>query len=671
MDDRSLFGPNDPTNIYTPTNVEENPFDSGFLVRTFRNDKPEWNNSGEFNNNTQGFEFDVSGEYTGSDLKILGGHAYLRPGIEYEPLFEVDLNNDGLTALGAGPTNLLNISTNQHHIDDGHGGDSIILKKDNITIDPTSYDGWSATQVIASLDVGGGYEVLWSHTGGKYDVWKVNSEGNFVSKIKANLWEDEVKFNVILNGDGHIGLQPVVNQIGNVHLKHGDNTYNGAPQYYIVDGSNAPIGLTNGGPKGSTSYTNWSAIQVIASLDVGGGYEVLWSHTGGKYDVWKVNSEGNFVSKIKANLWEDEVNFNVDLNGDNYKGLVTVDDQIGNVHLKHGDNTYNGAPQYYIVDGSNAPIGLTNGGPKGSTSYAGWSATQVIASLDVGGGYEVLWSHTGGKYDVWKVNSEGNFVSKIKANLWEDEVKFGVDINLDGDTGLQPVVNQIGNVHLKHGDNTFNGAPQYYIVDGSNAPIGLTNGGPKGSTSYAGWSATQVIASLDVGGGYEVLWSHTGGKYDVWKVNSEGNFVSKIKANLWEDEVNFNVDLNGDNYKGLVTVDDQIGNVHLKHGDNTYNGAPQYYIVDGSNTPIGLTNGGPKGSTSYAGWSATQVIASLDVGGGYEVFWSHTGGKYDVWKVNSEGNFVSKIKANLWEDEVNFNVDSQWRQWSHRFTASR
>ena len=40
------FGPNDPTNIYTPTNVEENPFDSGFLVRTFRNDKPEWNNSG-------------------------------------------------------------------------------------------------------------------------------------------------------------------------------------------------------------------------------------------------------------------------------------------------------------------------------------------------------------------------------------------------------------------------------------------------------------------------------------------------------------------------------------------------------------------------------------------------------------------------------------------------
>ena len=93
------------------------------------------------------------------------------------------------------------------------------------------------------------------------------------------------------------------------------------------------------------------------------------------------------------------------------------------------------------------------------------------------------------------------------------------------DIGLQPV-EEIGSVHLKHGDNTYNGAPQYYIVDGIKDPIGLTNGGAtKGSTSYAGWSATHVIASGD--GGYEVLWTHpTGGKYEVWKVNAEGNFVS-------------------------------------------------------------------------------------------------------------------------------------------------
>ena len=73
---------------------------------------------------------------------------------------------------------------------------------------------------------------------------------------------------------------------------------------------------------------------------------------------------------------------------------------------------------------------------------------------------------TGSKYDVWKVDASGNFVSSIKAKLWEDEVKFGVDLNGDGDTGLV-TVEAIGSVHLKHGDNTYNGAPQYYIVDGS------------------------------------------------------------------------------------------------------------------------------------------------------------------------------------------------------------
>ena len=70
------------------------------------------------------------------------------------------------------------------------------------------------------------------------------------------------------------------------------------------------------------------------------------------------------------------------------------------------------------------------------------------------------------KYDVWKVDASGSFVSSIKAKLWEDEVKFGIDINGDGDTGLV-TIEANGAVHLKHGDNTYNGAPQYYIVDGS------------------------------------------------------------------------------------------------------------------------------------------------------------------------------------------------------------
>ena len=109
-----MFGPTDSTGIYTPTNVEENPFDGGFLVLAYRNDKPEWNNSSWFNYNNFGFEFDTLGKYTGSDIKIVNNHDFPRPGIEYESLFGLDLDNNGvittreilLTCLTSAATNI-------------------------------------------------------------------------------------------------------------------------------------------------------------------------------------------------------------------------------------------------------------------------------------------------------------------------------------------------------------------------------------------------------------------------------------------------------------------------------------------------------------------------------------------------------------------------------------
>ncbi|MDB9851464.1 hypothetical protein OAC62_00795, partial [Amylibacter sp.] len=187
-----------------------------------------------------------------------------RPYIDYEAMFGVDLNNDGIIASGINPNNLMDISGNKHHLDDGHGSNSIIIK--NVTIDPNSNGGLNATQVQKNGDH---YELLLEHTNVKYDVWKVDASGNFVSSIKAKLWEDEEKFSdaldehgdkikVDINGDGDTGLV-TVEATGNAYLKHGDNTFNGAPQYYIVDGTDtniisSHIGLTRGGEKGPTSY---------------------------------------------------------------------------------------------------------------------------------------------------------------------------------------------------------------------------------------------------------------------------------------------------------------------------------------------------------------------------------------------------------------------------------
>jgi hypothetical protein len=117
----------------------------------------------------------------------------------YESWFQFDLDGIGGTIISPGQVSMLtDISGNQHHIDDGHGSVSIILKRDNVTIDPNSYPGWNVTQVE---DSGTGYEVYWSHSSGKFQVWKHDAAGNYVSHVNAHLWQHEKTFQVDLNGD--------------------------------------------------------------------------------------------------------------------------------------------------------------------------------------------------------------------------------------------------------------------------------------------------------------------------------------------------------------------------------------------------------------------------------------------------------------------------------------
>ena len=493
----------------TPLHVEES-----FTNEGFQNDYPdgnfwvlfqreEWANKGGVSNyGYMARKYDASGVSKGTDFVKTGNHVELRPYMEYEAMFGVDLNNDKIIPTGINPNNLMDISGNQHHIDDGHVSDGIILKIDNTTIDPNSNGGLNATQVQKNGDY---YEVLLEHENVKYDVWKVNSEGNFVSSIKAKLWQDEKKFGVDINLDGDTGLQPV-EEIGSVHLKLGDNTYNGAPQYYIVDGIKDPIGLTHGGAATrSTSYAGWSATQVIASGD--GGYEVLWSHTGGKYEVWKVSSEGNFLSYNKAKLWQDELKFGVDLNGDSDTGLVTVEDN-GGVLLKHDDNSY------FIVKGSNDPVGLTSGGAsKGPTSFPGWSATQVEASAS--GGYEVFWSHSSGKTTAWKVDALGSYQSHISVTKSVTEsgitiIKYDDHSWKFGGNGNDSLSGSIGNDTIDGGDGNdhINGYSGHDTLMGGDGNDGLRgshgndqiDGGTGSDTITTGSGLDKIILRIGDGG---------------------------------------------------------------------------------------------------------------------------------------------------------------------------
>jgi hypothetical protein len=440
------------TNTYTPTNVEENPFDGGFLVLASRNDvTPNWDNSSWFNYNNFGFEFNTLGKYTGSDIKIVNNYAMPRPGIEYESLFELDLDNNGVITPRESPTNLLDISGNQHHLDDGHGGDSIILKRDNVIIDPNSNGGLNATQVQKNGDH---YELLLVHENVKYDVWKFDASGNFVSSIKAKLWEDELKFGIDINGDGDTGLVEIEDN-GDVHLKHGDNTYNGAAQYYIINENDDPIGLTYAGwAIRSDSSNGWNVTQVEESGD---GYQIFWSGPDGKYSVWNVDALGSIQSQVTAPLWQHEITFEHDLNGDLSKGLVTIEDN-GNINLAHGDNQYIGDAKYYIVKGNDNPISLTQGGvAKSYASSNAWKFTQVEESGD---GYQILLSGPDGKYSVWNVDALGSIQSQVTAKLWQHEITFEYDLNGDGlDSGDN-------NIWDRHGIDYFDGGAGDDIING-------------------------------------------------------------------------------------------------------------------------------------------------------------------------------------------------------------
>ena len=123
--------------------------------------------------------------------------------------------------------------------------------------------------------------------------------------------------------------------------------------------------------------------------------------------------------------------FDRDLNDDDTTGLMKIDN-IGAVHLSSGYNNYN-QQQYYIQDGSKEPIGLqAEAVPIGPSSREGWNAIQVTGENY---GYAVLWLNSNG-HEVWKVDASGNFIGISTAKLWEDEIKYGIDLNGDGTAGL-------------------------------------------------------------------------------------------------------------------------------------------------------------------------------------------------------------------------------------------
>ena len=492
---------------------------------------------------------------------------------------------------------------------------------------------------------------MWSRTNGDgtvWNVWNVNGSGARQSTYRAETWEHEKTFEVDLNGDGSVGLRPIETN-GDYILADGGN------QYHIVDGNGVSIGLTN--PQGrslgpSNLSTGWSAIQVEEGSV--SGFDVLLSHADGRMKVWKLDELGARQSVYRAEISEYEKTFEVDLNGDGYiSPELTTIEANGDYTLAEDNN------HYHVVDGNGYIIGLTDihGRSVGPGSFASagssWNAVQVEKASD--GGFRVMWSDVGSAAlppFAWKADASGTYQEHIFPTNAQYETMFKVDLN--GDGYINPSLTTIeanGDYRLAQGNN------QYYIVDGSGYITGLTNsqGGSVGPSNLSGgWSAVQVEEAADGLGGFEVLWSRTNGDgtvWNVWNVNGSGARQSTYRAETWEHEKTFEVDLNGDGSVGLRPIETN-GDYILADGGN------QYHIVDGNGVSIGLTN--PQGrslgpSNLSTGWSAIQVEEGSV--SGFDVLLSHADGRMKVWKLDELGARQSVYRAEISEYEKTFEVD--------------
>ena len=131
--------------------------------------------------------------------------------------------------------------------------------------------------------------------------------------------QNEITFQVDLDGDGHQGFNLTTLETNGDYKLAQANT-----QYYIIDSSSNKIPLAAWGKaRGPNSYDGWSAIHAEESAS--GGFEVLWSHSDGRTWVWKTDTSGKYQSDVTHTVAQNEITFQVDLDGDGYVAIVGLD----------------------------------------------------------------------------------------------------------------------------------------------------------------------------------------------------------------------------------------------------------------------------------------------------------------------------------------------------------
>jgi hypothetical protein len=464
----------------------------------------------------------------------------------------------------SGSTDLIK-AANTYYLDPSSGGTGPQLKFAGAIV--TSGQFGSSWTILGAEAAGSGYEVVWKdRSTGLFNVWNVDSNGNYVGNLvygatanSGSLESLETVFQQDFNGDGTIGLVgTTIDSAGSTSLLRVGNNY------FLSSSGGAGVELMFGGAALTSGQfgNNWT---ILGAEAAGSGYDVAWKDTStGLYNVWSVNSSGNYLGNLvygaagnSVALESIESTLHQDLNGDGVIGVYTAAlESSGATKLTQVANTY-------FLDPSSGGTGpqLKFAGAIVTSGQFGSNWT-ILGAEAAGSGYEVVWKDTStGLFNVWNVDGNGNYVGNLvygaagnSVALQSAESTLHQDLNGDGVIGVYTAaLESSGATKLTQVANT-------YSLDQSSGGTGpqLKFAGAAVSSGQFGNNWT-ILAAEATGSGYDVVWKDTStGLYNVWSVDSNGNYVGNLiygatasSSSLQSLEPLFQQDLNGD---GLITI---------------------------------------------------------------------------------------------------------------------
>ena len=506
---------------------------------------------------------------------------------------------------------------------------------------------FSSYTFLAAEDFGqtGGKQLLLRHTSGFVVTWQTNDQWTHSGNLPTVDTNDvdsintkEVAFGIDIDQDGDIGLD-----LSNVEST-GTRLQTDTAGLLFADGNAIYLGTSQLTTSTFSSYT------FLAAEDFGqtGGKQLLLRHTSGFVVTWQTNDQWTHSGNLPTVDTNDvdsintkEVAFGIDIDQDGDIGL-----DLSNVEST-GTRLQTDTAGLLFADGNAIYLGTSQ------LTTSTFSSYTFLAAEDFGqtGGKQLLLRHTSGFVVTWQTNDQWTHSGNLPTVDTNDvdsintkEVAFGIDIDQDGDIGINvtaPIdadsLESVGNTTLKIDSEGLLYADDQAIY------IGPTH------IATDTFSAYTIVAAEDFDneGGKQLLLRHNTGFVVTWLMNSgwrhTGNLPTVPASDILSinaKELSFGIDVDQDGDIGqtktapeATTIVESVGNTTLEFDSSNLLYAADLAIYIGS-THIARN--------SFSGYT---IVAAEDFGneGGKQLLLKHATGFIVTWQMNDSWQHTGNL----------------------------